>query len=59
MLPERRWTPEDEQRLLKLRAEGLPWDKIASQLLRSEAAVKVRASKLKRQLKAQNKEDSP
>jgi DNA-binding NarL/FixJ family response regulator len=59
MLSERRWTPEDEQRLLKLRAEGVPWSKIASQLMRSEAAVKVRASKLKSRLKARNKENSP
>ena len=58
MLSERRWTLEDEQKLLELRAEGRTWREIAFQLRRTEAAVMGRFMKLKTQLKARNKEDS-
>ena len=38
----RRWTQEDEQRLLELRATGLTWRAIAKQVGRSEASVVTR-----------------
>jgi DNA-binding NarL/FixJ family response regulator len=44
---QRPWTPEDEEKLLELRASGLTWRTIAQRLLRSEASVLGRAAKLK------------
>jgi hypothetical protein len=38
----RRWTSEDEHRLLELRATGLTWRAIAKQVGRSEASVVTR-----------------
>ena len=38
----RRWTQEDERRLLELRATGLTWRAIAKQVGRSEASVVTR-----------------
>jgi hypothetical protein len=38
-MPQRRWTSEEEQRLLDCRARGLSWLQVARSLHRSEASV--------------------
>ena len=44
----KRWTLDDDKRLMELRAKGAPFDEIAIALGRTEAAVEQRAHTLKR-----------
>jgi hypothetical protein len=39
----RKWSPEDEERLLDLRASGASWTMIAVALQRTEASMESRA----------------
>ena len=41
-----RWTPEEDQKLMRLRASGLEWTSIAKQLHRSPGAVANRFLRL-------------
>jgi hypothetical protein len=41
------WTPAEEERLIALRAVGLPWHIVAKKLGRTEAATVSRAGMLK------------
>ena len=50
----KRWTLEDDQRLLALRAKGASFDEIANALERTEAAIEQRAHTLKRQAAAEH-----
>jgi hypothetical protein len=43
----RKWSPEDDKRLLELRAAGAPVDKIANELQRTQSAVGSRLNALK------------
>jgi DNA-binding PadR family transcriptional regulator len=47
----RKWTPEDDQHLLELKAAGTPLVTIAEKLDRTQASVDTRATKLKYQAK--------
>jgi DNA-binding NarL/FixJ family response regulator len=49
-----KWTPEEDQRLLELKAAGLPLSAIANDLNRTQAAVDSRTNALK-DLKAKGK----
>jgi hypothetical protein len=49
----RRWTPDDDERLMELRAKGASFNEIANALGRTEAAIEQRAHTLKRQAAAQ------
>jgi DNA-binding CsgD family transcriptional regulator len=49
----RRWTPDDDKRLMELRAKGASFNEIANALGRTEAAIEQRAQTLKRQAAAQ------
>jgi hypothetical protein len=46
-----KWTPEEDQRLLELKAAGTPLAVIAKKLDRTQASVDTRTSKLKYQAK--------
>ena len=46
-----KWTPEEDQRLLELKAAGTPLAVIAKKLDRTQASVDNRTSKLKYQAK--------
>ena len=46
-----KWTPEEDQRLLELKAAGTPLAVIAKKLDRTQASVDNRTSKLKYQVK--------
>jgi DNA-binding NarL/FixJ family response regulator len=46
--PRKRWTLEDDKRLMELRAEGASFYEIANALERTEAAIEQRAHTLKR-----------
>jgi hypothetical protein len=47
----KKWTPEEDQHLLELRAAGTPLVVIAEKLDRTQASVDTRATKLKYQAK--------
>jgi DNA-binding NarL/FixJ family response regulator len=49
----KRWTLDDDKRLMELKAKGALYDEIARALGRTEAAVEQRAHTLKRQAAAQ------
>src|SRR5258705_6469914 len=49
----RRWTPDDDKRLMELRTKGASFNEIANALGRIEAAIEQRAKTLKRQAAAQ------
>jgi Myb-like DNA-binding domain len=44
--PQYRWTPEEDQKLMKLRASGLEWTSISKELHRSPRAVANRFLRL-------------
>jgi hypothetical protein len=46
-----KWTPEEDQRLLELKAAGTPLAVIAKKLDRTQASVDSRTAKLKYQAK--------
>jgi hypothetical protein len=46
-----KWTPEEDQRLLELKAAGTPLPVIAKKLDRTQASVDSRTAKLKYQAK--------
>jgi len=46
-----KWTPEEDQRLLELKAAGTPLPVIAKTLDRTQASVDSRTAKLKYQAK--------
>ena len=50
----KRWTLDDDKRLMELRAKGASFNEIATALGRTEAAVEQRAHTLKRQAAAQH-----
>ena len=50
----KRWTLDDDKRLMELRTEGVSFNEIATALGRTEAAVEQRAHTLKRQAAAQH-----
>jgi DNA-binding NarL/FixJ family response regulator len=50
-----KWTPEEDQRLLELKAAGLPLAEIAERLNRTQAGVDSRTNALKYQAKAKGK----
>jgi hypothetical protein len=50
----KRWTLDDDKRLMELRAKGVSFNGIATALGRTEAAVEQRAHTLKRQAAAQH-----
>jgi hypothetical protein len=43
----KKWTPEDDRRLLDLRAAGVPLNEIANKLLRTQSAIDGRTNALK------------
>ena len=43
----RKWSPEDDKRLLELRAAGVPANKIANELHRTQSAIDARINALK------------
>jgi DNA-binding PadR family transcriptional regulator len=47
----KKWTPEDDQHLLELKAAGTPLVIIAEKLDRTQASIDTRATKLKYQAK--------
>ena len=49
----KRWTVDDDKRLMELRAKGARFNEIANVLGRTEAAIEQRAHTLKRQAAAQ------
>jgi hypothetical protein len=51
------WTPAEEERLIALRATGLPWHVVAKKLERTEAATVSRAGML--QLRRSSPEQQP
>ncbi len=53
----RRWTQEDERRLLELRATGLTWRAIAKQIGRSEASVVTRVVVMKARTNRETQRD--
>jgi hypothetical protein len=50
----KRWTLDDDKRLMELRVKGVSFNEIATALGRTEAAVEQRAHTLKRQAAAQH-----
>jgi hypothetical protein len=46
-----KWTPEEDRRLLELKAAGTPLADIAKKLGRTQASVDTRATRLKFQAK--------
>ena len=44
--PQYRWTPEEDQKLMRLRASGLEWSSIAKKLHRTERGVAQRFRRL-------------
>jgi DNA-binding NarL/FixJ family response regulator len=54
-MPQRkRWTPDDDQRLMELMAKGTSSNEIANALGRTEAAIEQRAHTLRRQAAAEH-----
>jgi DNA-binding NarL/FixJ family response regulator len=51
----KRWTLDDDKRLLALRAKGASFGEIANALERTEAAIEQRAHTLKRQAAAEQR----
>jgi hypothetical protein len=49
MIPGRRWSREDDERLLRFRAAGVPWPVIANTMNRTQVAVEIRAATLLRE----------
>jgi hypothetical protein len=47
----KKWTPEEDQRLLELKAAGTPLLVIAKKLNRTQASIDTRATRLKYQVK--------
>lgn len=43
--PNRKWIEADRQKMVELLSDGVPLEKVARQLKRTEAAVKVQATK--------------
>jgi hypothetical protein len=50
----KRWTLDDDKRLMELRAKGASFNEIANALGRTQAAIEQRAHTLKRQAAAQH-----
>jgi hypothetical protein len=50
-MSKRKWTPEEDPRLLELKAAGTPLPVIAKKLDRTQASIDTRATKLKYQAK--------
>jgi hypothetical protein len=46
-----KWTPEEDRRLLELKAAGAPPADIAKKLNRTQASIDTRATRLKYQVK--------
>ena len=46
MIRDRRWSREDDERLLRFRAAGVPWPVIAKTMNRTQVAVEMRAATL-------------